>query len=170
MPWRCAPTAASSSRAPSGNSLAAAAFTRPAWSTLTFGTAGRIVKGLGNSSVGSAVAFDSQGRAVIGGTSVVVTTVSTHYAYAVRIGASQVDATFGTNQTFRGANGGEDVRGVTITAGDGMVFSVASGNDHRFIRLDQSGVPDTTFGTMGTATVANVGGDPSVSSLSRTAS
>ena len=140
--------------------LAAAAFTPSGAVDLTFGTAGRVIRGLGTSSVGSAVAFDSQGRAVVGGTSIFASgTGSTHYTYVVRVGASQVDATFGNSGTYRG-NNGEDGRGVVVTANDAIVLASAGGNDYHFQRLTVDGDPDLTFGNMGFAVFANVGGDP----------
>lgn len=143
-----------------GNDLAAAAFTPAGAVDLTFGTAGRIIKGSGDASYGSAVAFDSKGRAVVGGTAVVVTTVATRFAYAVRIGASAVDTTFATAGSIRVATGGQEARGVVVTAGDSSVYAISNGDDHRFLRLDATGVPDATFGSSGTASVGNVGGEP----------
>ena len=141
------------------NALAAAAFTPSGAVDLTFGTAGRVIKGQGTSSIGSAVAFDSQGRTVVGGTSIVVLTTAVHYTYVVRIGASQLDATFSNNGAYRG-NSGEDGRGVVVTANDAIVVASSGGNDYRFQRLTVDGGPDLTFGNMGFASFANVGGEP----------
>ena len=140
--------------------LAAAAFTTTGALDSTFGTAGRVVKSDGSSSFGSAVAFDSQGRAVVGGTSITVTTVSTHFAYVVRIGASQADATFANNGSLRGSNGGQGVRGVVVTGGDGVVLAITGGNDFGFVRLTAAGAPDGAFGNAGAAGFSNVGGTP----------
>ena len=143
----------------SSGALAAAAFTPSGAVDLTFGTAGRVIKGLGTSSVGSAVAFDSQGRAVVGGTSIVVTATTARYSYVVRIGASQADTTFGDNGAYRGTNG-EDGRGVVVTANDAIVVASSGGNAYLFQRLTVNGDPDVTFGTMGFAGFSNVGGEP----------
>jgi uncharacterized delta-60 repeat protein len=140
--------------------LAAVAFTSSGAVDMTFGTAGRIVKGSSNASFGSAIAFDSKGRALIAGTSITVATVATHYAYAVRVGASALDTTFGIGGAVHGTNANEDARGVVITPGDGAVAAIVTGNDYRFERLAENGAPDTAFGTNGVVTVANVGGDP----------
>lgn len=144
----------------SSNELAAAAFTPTGGLDLTFGSAGRVIRGQGNSSVGSAVAFDSQGRVVVGGTSITVATYAVHFSYAVRIGASQVDTTWGNGGSFRGGTGGQDVRGIVVSTGDAVVLAVADKNDHAFIRLGANGLLDDTFGANGTATVQNVGGEP----------
>lgn len=143
------------------NDLAAAAFTPAGVVDATFGTAGRVVKGSSDASYGSAIAFDSKGRAVIGGTAIVVgTSLTTRYGYAVRIGESAVDTTFATLGAVRGTTGGQEVRGVVITAGDSSVYAVSNGDDHRFLRLDANGAQDTSFGSSGTAIVDNVGGEP----------
>ena len=147
-----------------GNDLAALAFTSAGAIDTTFGVAGEVTKGIGSAAFGTSVAFDSQGRAVVGGTSLTVITGGTiRYACAVRIGASQVDTTFGNSGAFRGGNAGQDGRGVVVAQGDSVVLAVSEGGDHHFIRLLQSGVPDQSFGGSGAegrATVSNVGGEP----------
>lgn len=142
------------------NDLAAVAFTSTGALDMAFGTGGRLERGMGNSSAGNAVAFDSQGRALIGGVSTVVTTVTTRFAYVVRMGATEVDSTFGTNGAWRGAASGEEVRGLVVVSGDGVVVTAADDDDHTFRRLTGAGAPDGTFGTNGKGAVPGVGGEP----------
>ena len=137
------------------NELAAVAFTSTGAVDTTFGGNGRVAEGMGSSSVANALAFDSMGRALLGGVSVVVgTTTSTRYAYVVRIGASQVDPTFGNNGSWRGNDGGQEVRGLVVTANGGVALGVTDNANHTFWRLTAAGAPDPAFGSNGTASVS----------------
>lgn len=139
--------------------LAAVALTSAGAIDATFGSAGRIVQGSGNSSIGNAVAFDSKGRGFIVGSSLVVgSTTSTRYAYGVRVGETQLDPTFGQGGSLRGGLGGQDARGIVITQGDGAVIAITSSGDYVFARAVENGDFDTTFGAGGLTTVDNVGG------------
>jgi uncharacterized delta-60 repeat protein len=142
------------------NELAALALTATGAVDTSFGGGGRVVKGLGTTSLGRAIAFDSQGRTLVGGNSIVTATTSVRCPYVVRIGASAVDTTFGDTGGWRGTSCGEEVRGLVVTAGDSVVASVADSNDHVFRRLDGAGVLDAAFGTAGRAVVTDVGGEP----------
>ena len=143
------------------NVLASVAFTSTGAVDTTFGSSGRVIHGQGNSSVGSAVAFDTAGRALVGGLSTTVSMMglTARYPYVVRIGAAQVDATFGDNGSWRGQRSGQEVRGLVTTPSGGVALSVADNDEHAFWLLTSAGGPDMAFGDEGMASVS-FGGEP----------
>lgn len=143
----------------SGNQLAALALQPSGALDTTFGTGGRVIRQQGEQSSGRAIAFDSMGRAVVvGQTVVLVSTLGTSYPHAVRFGNTGVDTDFATNGGWRGNNGGEYANGVVLSPSDGAMLTVTGGSDHRIIGLTSNGSLDQAFGSNGIGQVQDVGG------------
>lgn len=144
----------------SSNHLAALAL-QPNGSVFAgFGTAGRAIRAQNDSSVGRAVAFDSAGRALVGGSANVTSTTTTSYPYVVRFGDTGTDGTFATNGGWRGNGGGEVGTGIITIPGDGVAMCVTDNSDHKIISLTVAGAPDVAYGVGGESQVQSVGGAP----------
>jgi uncharacterized delta-60 repeat protein len=146
--------------------LAAIALTANGAVDATFGSGGRAVRAMGQSSVGNAVAFDSQGRTLVGGSTVEEHVLGagsqpTPHPYVVRIDASTI-ASF--TAAWAKVGWATHVRGIVTTANDSIVVAAGAIDnepnypaEHAFWKVDSAGTLDPSFGQGGYVGVATGG-------------
>ncbi|MEA2448624.1 MAG: hypothetical protein QOG63_556 [Thermoleophilaceae bacterium] len=134
----------------------------------TFSGDGRQTVEFGDDDRAAAVAVDSAGRIVVGGSH--ETASGSKFALARLAATGTLDSTFGTagkrEVAFPAA---AHLGGLAVTAGDGVVAvgRTASGSgpgDMAAARLDGRGIPDASFGNLGTV-VVDFGGDDGASAV-----
>jgi uncharacterized delta-60 repeat protein len=125
---------------------------------LSFGGGGsEIALGTGNAG-GTTLAIQSTGRILVGGYS---TGSGGHRVFTVLAYTPNdvVDTTYGSGGSYVAADSGNDlyVNAMALLANDKVLIAGGSGTNMIVQRLNADGSLDTTFGTNGTATIANGG-------------
>jgi uncharacterized delta-60 repeat protein len=162
------------------NALAVLRLGKDGTADMTFGTGGQVIVPNATSSHAYAIAIDSQGRAVVAGSSTTTdptTLVSTTVGYLVRIGESAVDGSFGSFGRKNTLTDGEVLTSLVVTtsAGDfaaagratnvgGVWAGTSAGNiSERFDVSYVDGVPATIAAMTGDISgVTVVGGSGNV--------
>lgn len=132
----------------------------------TFGTGGKLLTDLGSQDVANAMALQSDGKIVVGGTSTAGTSSSFDFALVRYNSDGTLDGTFGTGGAvltdFSGSGSFDQAFAVAIQSDGKILAAGGSGaEDFALARYTSSGTLDTSFGTGGTTT-SSVGADGSV--------